>query len=91
MNPAVNWVIAGYSPLGTRKLPRAEIERLKELGFNPPGAAQVGAGVQIGWTKPTKDAYAYSKEENASAHSDPSSECQVCKNTPRRVADVMRA
>ena len=43
MNPAVNWVIAGYSPLGTRKLPKAEIERLKELGFNPPGAAQVGA------------------------------------------------
>ena len=36
LGPATNWVVAGYSPLGTRRLPAEALERLKDLGFDPP-------------------------------------------------------
>ena len=31
--PATNWVIAGYTPLGSSKLPHAKLRELEELGF----------------------------------------------------------
>ncbi|CAE7531161.1 RE1 [Symbiodinium sp. CCMP2592] len=40
VSPATNWVIAGYSPLGTLKLPSKELDWLRELGFSPPIGAQ---------------------------------------------------
>ena len=36
--PATNWVLAGYTPLGSCKLPPAKQNELRELGFNVPGA-----------------------------------------------------
>ena len=36
LGPATNWVVAGYSPLGTRRLPAEALGRLKDLGFDPP-------------------------------------------------------
>ena len=37
--PATNWVIAGYTPLGSHRLPSNRRSELKELGFRLPGAA----------------------------------------------------
>ena len=34
--PATNWVIAGYTPLGSSKLPPARLRELEELGFRTP-------------------------------------------------------
>ena len=36
--PATNWVLAGYTPLGSHKLSPAKQNELKELGFKLPGA-----------------------------------------------------
>ncbi|CAE6927973.1 RE1 [Symbiodinium sp. CCMP2592] len=41
LTPATNWVIAGYSPLGTRKLASDAVADLKEFGFNLPHEGDV--------------------------------------------------
>ena len=42
--PATNWVIAGYTPLGSHKLPLAKRSELEGLGF------RYATCVQVGWT-----------------------------------------
>ena len=46
LSPASNWVIAGYSPLGTGKLAAESIARLRELGFDMPSLSECD-GIQV--------------------------------------------